>query len=295
MKDKPSRPAPVIVQAGPSATQQATFNKDAALKQRALNMVDQYTPQGSVKYSPTGTSTEGIPGFQVTKSFSPEQQGLYDTSTALSQKYGDIGTAQLAQVQGALSTPFSTSSLGTAPTIDSNVRATTLTNMLARLQPQMNQDKAALETSLANQGFVTGTQGYNDAMDQYNRQVNDLYLGADIGAGSEMANQYNLQSTVRDKAINELLMQRNQPMNELSALMSGSQPTNPSFVPTPQGSVGAPDYMGAALASANSQNAANQNTYSQQMGSYNNNLSGLYGLGGAALGGWGRGGFKWGG
>lgn len=283
-------PAPVVVDAGASAMGQATFNKDAALQQRSLNMVDQYTPQGSLTYEKTGTEEGGIPGMKQTTTYSPEQQKLYDTSIGLQQKYGDIGATQLGAVQSKLESPFSLDSLGAAPTINEATRTATRDAMLARLQPQMDKDRAALETQLANQGFVSGTQGYNTAMDERNRAVNDLYLGADVSAGSEMANMYGLQSSQRDKAINEILMQRNQPLSELASFMSGSQPTNPSFVGTPQGSVAAPDFQSAQLYNANAQNTANQN-------SYNNNMQGLYGIAGAAAGNTGytkAGGWTWG-
>lgn len=283
-KSAPSQPAPIIVDAGKSASSQATFNKEAGLQQRALNMVDQYTPQGSTTYSPTGTETEGIPGMKVTQTLSPEQQRLYDMSTRLSQQYGDIGESQLGKVAGSLSDPFSTASLGDAPQINEATRSSTLANMMARQQPQMDRDRAALETQLANQGFMAGTEGYKSAMDERNRAMNDMYLGADIGAGAEMANMYGLESTARDKAINEMLMQRNQPMSELSALMSGSQPTSPQFLSTPQGNISAPDFMDAQYGSANMQNAANQNAFNQRTGMYNANLEGLYGLAGAGAG-----------
>ena len=281
MKSKPQAPTPVVVNPGASSAQQATFNKEAALQQRALNLVDQYTPQGSVKYAPTGAEVEGIPTYQVTQEFSPEQQGLYDTSTRLAQKYGDIGEAQLGDVEAKLSTPFDLASLGAAPTVNEATRGATRDAILARLQPQSDLDRAALETSLANQGFVTGTQAYDDAMDQFNRSQSDLYLGADIQSGAEMANMFGLEGTARDRAINEILMERDRPMTELAAFMGGTAPTKPSFVSTPQGVVSAPDYMGAAYASADAANRGAQNTYNQGMGSYNANLQGLYGLGGA--------------
>ena len=71
--------------------------------------------KGSLAYEPTGTETEGIPDFKQITTLSPEQQGLYDTSTALQQNYGDIATAQLTDVGGKLETPFSLSSFGDAP------------------------------------------------------------------------------------------------------------------------------------------------------------------------------------
>lgn len=328
-KSKPAAPAPVIVQAQPTATQQATFNKDAALSQRALNTVDQYTPEGSLTYHETGDTIAGIPQIAAVQNLSPEQQQLHDIGVDLSTQYGQIGQNQLGQVSGSLSQPFNVndvvgapqaapdfSNLPAAPTapvqVNEATRNASRDAMLARMAPQMATDRSALEAQLANQGFQVGTEAYDTAMDERNRAMNDLYLGADIQSGqemermfginsqqfgqqgqlrqqalSEMAQQYGLAGNVRDRAINEALMNRNQPLSELNTLMSGSQPSAPSFVPTPQGNINAPDFMGAAYGSANQQNTANQNAYNQNMAAYNANLQGLYGLGGAA--------FKWGG
>ena len=284
MKDEPSAPQPVIVNPQQSAAGQAEFNKEAALQQRALNLVDQYTPQGSTTYEATGAEIEGIPQYKVTQALSPEQQGLYETSTRLAQQYGDIGEAQLGKVGGALSDPFSLAGLGAAPTIDETTRQSTIDAILARQQPGMERARAQKMTELANMGFVEGTEAYNTAMDEMNRREIDLGLGADIQAGNEMARMYGLESSARDRAINEMLMQRQQPMSELAAFMSGSQPTSPQFLPTPQGQIAAPDYMGAEYGSAAAQNQAAQQAYGQQMGAYKAGLGGLRGLNGAALG-----------
>jgi len=292
-KQEPSQPAPVIVNPTASATGQASFNKEAALQQRALNMVDSYTPQGSTKYESTGEEVEGIPQYKVTQSFSPEQQALYDSSTRLQQQYGDIGEAQLGAVQNTLSAPFSLEDMGAAPQFNDEYRTQQMNNMMTRLNPQMEQRRASLETSLANQGFNVGTEGYDNAMDEYNRAYNDALVAADIQSTGIAGQQYGFETNARDRDINEILMQRQQPLAELSAFMSGSQPTMPGFISSPQGQIAAPDFMGAQYGSANQQNAFNQNAYNQQMNSYNNNLSGLYGLGGAGVAA--AGGYNWGG
>jgi hypothetical protein len=291
-KKAPSQPAPVVVNPSASATGQAAFNKEAALQQRALNMVDQYTPQGSTTYEATGQEIEGIPQFKVTQAFSPEQQQLYDTSTAIQQKYGDIGQSQLGAVQSTLESPFALNSLGAAPEFNDAYRTQQMNNLMTRLDPQMEQRRSSLETQLANQGFVPGTAAYDTAMDEYNRAYNDALIAADIQSTGIAGQQYGFETTSRDRAINEMLMQRQQPLSELSTLLSGSQPTMPGFIAAPQGQIAAPDLMGAQYASANAQNAANQNAYNQQMGAYNAGLSGLYGLGAAGLG---AAGYAWGG
>lgn len=280
----PSPPAPVIVNPETSAAGQATFNKEAALQQRALNLVDQYTPEGSTTYAPTGEEIEGIPQYSVTQTLSPEQQGLYDVSTRLAQQYGDIGETQLGAVRSTLEQPFSLEGFGAAPTINEDIRRSTMESILARQQPEMARARAQKQTELANMGFVEGTEGYDQAMGELNRREVDLGLAADVQAGNEMARMFGLESSARDRLINEDLMQRTQPLSELSAFMSGSQPTAPSFLPTPQGSIAAPDFMGAQYASAGAQNAANMNAYNQAVGTQQANLQGLYGLGAAGLG-----------
>jgi hypothetical protein len=290
-KSNPQQPQPVVINPGASATGQASFNKEAALQQRALNMVDQYTPQGTTKYEATGSDVEGIPQYKVTQELSPEQQRLYDLSTGTAEQYGEIAQTQLGNVKSSFESPFSLDSLGAAPTVNETTRNSTRDAMLQRLDPQYEKDRAALETSLTNQGFTVGTEAYNNAMDEFNRMKNDAYLAADIASGNEMARMYGLETSARDRTINEMLMQRQQPLAELSAFISGSQPSMPGFLAAPQGQIAAPDVMGAQYASANMTNSANQNAYNQQMGQYNSNLNGLYGLGAAGLG---AAGYAWG-
>lgn len=283
-KSRPSAPAPVVIDSGASAAGQASFNKEAALQQRALNLVDQYSPQGSTRFEATGQEINGIPQMRAVTEYSPEQQRLYDLATQAQTAYGETANRQLENVRKAFETPFTLEGMGAAPTFNEEFRQRQTQNLLTRLQPQFDQRRAALETSLVNQGFMPGTQAYRNAMDEYNRAYNDALIAADIQGTGIAGQQYGFEANARDRAINEMLMQRQQPLAELSAFMSGSQPTMPGFLSTPQGSIAAPDLMGAQYASANAMNAANQNAYNQQMGAYNANLQGLYGLGGAGLG-----------
>jgi len=308
-KSKPQAPAPVVVSAPQVASEQAEFNRNAAVDTRNLNFIDQISPGGSVEFKPvedefssawagaTGRENYGkiddgtgnfvdapFQRFQVEQKLSPQQQSLFDSSNRVSQQYADTAESQLGQVQSTLDNPFSLSTLGAAPTFDETSRQRSLDAILARNNTQADRDRAALNTSLANQGFVTGSEGFDNAFDEFNRAQNDFRLGADINAGNEAARDFGLQSAARDRAINEILMQRTQPLSELATLSSGSQPQGPSFLNTPQGQIAAPDYQGAAYASANQQNAGNSQAYQGNLSTYNSNLQGLYGLGGSALG-----------
>jgi hypothetical protein len=284
---KSSPRPPQIINPGASAATQATFNVEAAQQQRALNMMNQETPQGSIRFEPTGEETLGIPGYKAVQELSPTQQSLYDLGNVAAQRYGEIGTSQLENVAEKFETPFSVAGLGPPPAVNEATRTASRDAIIARLQPQMDRDRGILETSLINRGFAPESVGYDTQLDQANRARNDMYLAADARAGAEMAQQYGLEANVRDRAINEELMQRNIPLNELAALMGGAAPQAPSFVPTPQGAIAAPDFMGAEFGAANQA----QNRYNQQMAMNREHLGGLYGLGaaGAQAAGW-----KWG-
>ena len=99
---------------------------------------------------------------------------------------------------------------------------------------------------------------------------------------SEASQDYTYATNARDRAIQEGILNRGQPMSELSTFMTGSQPKDPRFVSTPTGSIAAPDYMQAQFGSAGQQNTSNQNAYNQQVAQSNSNMQGLYGLAGTA-------------
>jgi hypothetical protein len=50
--------------------------------------------------------------------------------------------------------------------------------ILSRLQPQIQQEQAALNQQLANQGITPGSEAYNNAMRTQGQQANDLYTQA---------------------------------------------------------------------------------------------------------------------
>jgi hypothetical protein len=109
-------------------------------------------------------------------------------------------------------------------------------------------------------------------------------------AVAEATQLFALQSGARDRAINELMIQRNQPLNELAAMLSGTQLTQPSFLTPPQPSVQAGDLQGATYANyqgaLQQQAMANQNNligYQSRQASQNALTGGLFGLAGAGL------------
>jgi hypothetical protein len=82
----------------------------------------------------------------------------------------------------------------------------------------------------------------------------------------------NLLLTGHQTAEQDALTERNQPINEISALLSGSQVQQPQFVSTPQTNVAGVDYSGLV-----------ENQYQQQVANSNATMGGLFGLLGTGL------------
>ncbi len=130
-----------------------------------------------------------------------------------------------------------------------------------RLAPQLERDRTALDTRLADQGIKLGSTAYDRAMQDQGQKENDAW------------NQ--LMLTGRSQAINELLTERNQPLNEISALMSGSAVQQPIFSSVPQTNLPTVDYAGLVNQNYNQQ-LANWQTQQQQQQNF---MGGLFGLG----------------
>lgn len=271
-KSSPSPPAaPDPVK---TANAQAAANKETAIANANINQVNQVTPYGNLTYSQRGTASDGTPQYTATTTLSPAQQQLLDLSNQAGIKFGQTANNQLNSVSDKLSQPLDFSSLGPAPTANEATRQDVLNSIIARNQPQMEKDRAALETRLANQGIGYGTDAYNSAMDNYNRSVNDFRLGADTQAGNEMSRLFGLESTARNQGINEMVQQRQIPLNELAAMLTGSQVQNPNFVNTPQTQIAPTDLIGATYGSYNGQ----MQGYNSQVANKNAQTQGTMGL-----------------
>ncbi|WP_339072906.1 tail fiber domain-containing protein [Sinorhizobium meliloti] len=84
--------------------------------------------------------------------------------------------------------------------------------LMSRMNPQLDRDRAALETRLTNQGLQPGSEAYNRAIDEANRSASDARFGAILNAGQEqsrlagLANQSaSFQNSAQQQAYNQLL------------------------------------------------------------------------------------------
>ena len=253
-----------------AARETAEGNLDAARANIAANRVNQYTPYGSLEYEVSGSDPFGNPMWKATQSLSPVQQQLLDYQNQSSLGLGQLAGKGLGYVSKMLDTPFDTSQL---PTTGFNPSQSYQDAYMQRLQPQIQQGREALSVDLANRGIPIGTEAYKRAMASQSQRENDL-LAAATTQGFGVGQQ------ARQQGLQEQAYLRNEPLNTLNAVRTGSQVQGPTFVnPAMQANTAGADILGATqmgynaqMGAANAQNAAN-----------NAMTQGLFSLGGAAL------------
>jgi hypothetical protein len=253
-----------------AAQQTAQGNIDAARQATAANRVNQVTPYGRLDYSITGSDPYGNPTWTATQSLSPEQQQLLDYQNQSSLGLGQLSNKGLGYVSEMLDNPFDTSAL---PSTGFNPSQTYQDAYMQRLAPQLEQGREQVQQRLANQGIDIGSKAYDRAMMQQQQRENDLLLGATtqgFGVGQQ----------ARQSALQEQAYLRNEPLNTLNAVRSGSQVTGPQFVNSAQQATTAgADLLGAAQMTGNAQMGA----YNAQQAGQNSMTSGLMGLAGAGV------------
>jgi hypothetical protein len=100
----PTAPDPVAV-----AEAQTKGNLESAVANANLNRIDQYTPEGSVKYVQNGTNPDGTPKYESHQTYSPEQQAIYDSTNKVSQALNATAVNATDRANEAMSKPWDTS------------------------------------------------------------------------------------------------------------------------------------------------------------------------------------------
>jgi hypothetical protein len=255
----PAPPDPVA-----TANAQSGMNRDTAVSQQLVNMTDQSTPDGSLSYTQNGNNsyvdssgkTVYVPKFTATQTLSPQGQQLHDINAQSDINLATLSRDQSAKLNGLLDRPVDIS--------NDAMEARLMDLGTKRLTPQFQRDEEALRSRLINSGIRQGSDAWNTEMGQLGQNKNDAL------------NQLLLSG--HGTAVQDTLTARNQPLNEITALMSGSQVNQPNYVGTPQASVANTDYAGMV------QNDYNNKMQQAQMKNSNNQalMGGLFGLAGSA-------------
>lgn len=285
-------------------TAMGAYNNSLNNSQSGGNSIPQYTYDSTGKqfanpaYTGGGTTTGGAvgtmpkledyltgdapPQFTSKIDLSPEQQQLLDTQQRSQNSLASLGEEQIGRIRDSVSTPYSYSGLGNAPTAEdiATQQSNAEKSIMDRLNPQFSKDEEALRTRLINQGIGQGSQAYQREMDSFNQKVNDARQQAVLGGQQYGATVQNEALQRRNQSISEYDAQRNAPLNEYTGITSGQQVQNPQF--SSQNYQGAQPVDYAGLVNQNYQNQMAQ--YNAKQAGSNNALGGLFGLGGSFLG-----------
>lgn len=269
------------------ASAQTDSNFATALMNQSLSATNQVTPFGSLTYETTGMDTitgpdgktYNVPQRTATVSLNDAQQGILDSTQAAQGNLAEVGRVQSGRLNSILGAdPVASPELTTSYNTDfSEDRGRVEEALMSRLNPSLAQDREDLRTSLANQGIREGSPAFDRAMGRLDEQSNDARMQAILAGGQEQSRLVGLE---RDRAgfeNNAAAQQygldtsaRQQPINEIMAILSGSQVQQPSFVNTPQTQMAGVDRAGLEM-----------DAYNQNLAAYNNRQQGLGSLLGA--------------
>jgi hypothetical protein len=231
----------------PSAQQLSQANTQSAFQQASFNRPNQSDQFGNtLNWNQTGTDAQGNPIFSANQSLGQTGQQYATGLAGLGQQYFDkvnqgadlSSTDAFNQAQGFWS---------------------------ANAEPRFEQQRAASENRLRNQGLDPTSEAYKSAMNDQALQQN------------EARNQF--MTSAQGQFFNQGLQGRQQELNELQpGLNFGNMALNPQYAQVP----------GVGLennASLINQSYGNQlNAYNEQQRQRNAMLGGLAGLGGTLAG-----------
>ena len=236
----PDPPDPKATAAGQTST-----NIGTAIANSYLNNISKFGPDGKTTYTVDGFTRYKdpltgdkyrLPQWSQNTILTPQQQRMYNINADTKINLAQLGRSQSGKLQRLLGKPLNMN--------NERVEGRLFDLGRKRLDPMFAEQDEALRTRLANQGIGVGSDAYGTEMRQAQEGKNDAY------------NQLLLNG--RSQAIQEMLQQRNQPINEIIGLMSGSQVQMPQFAGSNNYQIPNTDYAGLV-----------QDNYNAKLGIYN--------------------------
>jgi hypothetical protein len=252
MKSPKAAPAPDPVVT--SAAQTAS-NVDTARMNAKLNRLNETDPYGSVRYTDLGNDR-----WQKDTTLSAVGQRQFDLQNQVDEGTSKLALQGVGQAGKVLGKSFTLD--GLTPEASTGMinadRARYEDALSSRLEPRFQQDRAAAEQRMADQGIPMGSEAYNRGMDELNRAKTDARMQVISQGGNEGRAQDASVAGLRQRELQELLLQRSQPINEIGALMVTGQVGMPTFQNTTPVNVQGTDIMSAYGAKAAGDQASAQ-------------------------------------
>jgi hypothetical protein len=301
MASQPSAPNPYA-----TAAAQNQQNQSASQFNAVTGNVNEVNPYGTVSYKATeqvpiytnGQISGYAPRYERTTTLSPDQQKLYGLETQSKYNMGTAGVEQSAKLREHLNKsidPSQWQAWGAAPgkqELRQDAGPTDRAGIEKAMMDSYNRSTAATEkaqeASLAARGLSPGGKGYGNYQmqrdDSRAEQARQAYLasGDESRRAQAAYNDVGTQRFNMDQAISqyynnlrgaqgqEAFALRNQPINEITALMSSGQATIPQFQP----------FQGSPIQGSNIAQYINDN-YKAQSGAASQTNAGIFNLLGA--------------
>lgn len=250
-------------QPDPAATAgaQTANNVSTAIAQGALNNVNQVTPFGNLTFEQTGTyqmtdpntgDVYNVPLTTATQTLSDSQQSIFDQSQA-----AELNLATLANERSEFLGDY----MGDTFSYDPDRHMDWSMGLYDRLSERDNaRQMEQLNSTLAQQGLMPGSEAYDRA------------LGQMLESQTRSRDQFALDSY--GQGFNTAITERNQPINEISGLLSQSQIEQPSFITPNTPQLANVDRAGLEMDAYNKQMQA----WQMQNNNRNQMMGGLFGL-----------------
>jgi hypothetical protein len=208
----PEPPDPKETSAASTST-----NVGTAIANANLGNVNQVTPDGNLTFSQSGNykwtdpytgKSYDIPTYTATQTLSQSGQAIKDQSDKAKLNLSELAAGQSSFLKDWLAKPVDLSNDAT--------EARLMDLGMKRLQPALDARRQANEADLINRGIRPGSDNYAQAQNTQDQAENDAYTSLLLNG--------------RGQAVQEALAQNSAPINNLTALLSGSQVSQPNFV-----------------------------------------------------------------
>lgn len=273
-----------------------------------------YNQTGSKEWTdPNNGQTYDLPEYEAVTSLSPEQQAIFDQNQGAELNLATLANNQSGMLNEYMQQPISADALpegGSAANLTAPEYSGVSDNFASdrrrvedalweRQSRYLDRDDDRMMTQLANQGIKLGSDAFSDAMVDRGAIRNDARLATIGAAGQEQSRlvdqdmrlsafdndladrNFNAQQSIearRDQergiAREEQFAYRAQPIQEISALLSGSQVALPQFSQSRPATLPTTDVAGLI-----------NNNYAQRLGAWQTDMQNRQSLTGGILGG----------
>jgi len=186
-------------------------------------------------------------GWRRVMELTPEGQAQFEQQQQLASM---LGGSAIERAEGIPSDPFQLP--GARPELQdvSDVERRQFDRAMELMRPELEKQERRMETGLSQRGIPIGGEAWADVTGRFGKTRDEMMRGAAFDAmragQTEQGRRYGLERGAYQDLMSDTLLERQQPMNELAAILQGSPALQtPQFSPQAQYQAAPADIMGA--------------------------------------------------